>query len=331
MDKTFYLLIACVLICMGCTHSTSSRRQNVHTWREDNGKLKVLATTGMIQDLVQIIGGEYVDSLALIQGELDPHTYQLVKGDDEKLQFADIIFYNGLGLEHGPSLQRHLVHHARAVGLGDEIARLYPASILWINGQQDPHIWMDIDLWSKGIPLIAETLSRSDPAHKDYFWKNSASLLENMLFLHEEIRTSLQQLPSAKRYLVTSHDAFNYFARAYLADEGEEQGEGWKKRVAAPEGLAPESQLSATDIRRLADYIQEHDVKVLFSETNVSLDSLRKIVQVAGGAMLPIRIASQPLYGDAMGEPHSDGDTYLKMIQHNARVFKDEVLKQAQE
>src|SRR5271165_630667 len=137
MNKVMYqicvLLLTIILgmsLMLSCTLSSNDSQ-----WMSRNGKLKVLSTIEMINDLVVQIGGEYVDSAVLIQGELDPHSYQLVKGDDEKLAFADIIFFNGLGLEHGPSLQSYLLNYGKAFGLGDRLIRENPTLLLYFKGQ----------------------------------------------------------------------------------------------------------------------------------------------------------------------------------------------------
>jgi manganese/zinc/iron transport system substrate-binding protein len=262
----------------------------------------------------------------LIKGELDPHSYQLVKGDDEKLAFADLIFYNGLGLEHGPSLQHHLELSKKAVGLGNKIEASSPSLILQYRGQRDPHIWMDVSLWARTLPFIAEALSEKDPAHADYYRENAARLATELEKVHNEIRKDLQAVPDNQRYLVTSHDAFNYFTRAYLAADDEETQNDWQKRFAAPEGLAPDSQLSATDIQSTIDHLLRYHVHMLFPESNVSKDSIKKIVQAGREKGLNLKIATHFLYADAMGAPGSDGDTYIKMIQHNAKIIKENLM-----
>ncbi|WP_068467374.1 metal ABC transporter solute-binding protein, Zn/Mn family [Candidatus Protochlamydia phocaeensis] len=312
-----------------CSRQQPSHRQEAfQKWIEANGKVKVLSTTAMINDLVKQVGGSHIDALTLIQGELDPHSYQLVKGDDEKLMFAQLIFYNGLGLEHGPSLHQYLIQNPKAIGLGDLIERQDPSLIILVNGQKDPHIWMDASLWSKAIPLIVRSLSQQDPVHAQEFAANGKRLQEELLDLHKQARQALMQVPSNKRYLVTSHDAFNYFTRAYLAEEGEQSNEEWRKRFAAPEGLAPESQLSAMDIKAIIDYLQQHRISLLFPETNVSRDSIRKIVQACQEHGMAVRIACCPLYGDAMGKPGSEGDTYIKMILYNANTLAEHMAKE---
>ncbi len=313
-----------IIMMIGCSNEQRSKRQaEFQQWISDNGRLKVLSTTGMINDLVQRIGGEHVDALTLIQGELDPHSYQLVKGDDEKLMFAQLIFYNGLGLEHGPSLHQHLVDNSKAYALGDYIEKQNPSLVVYVNGQKDPHIWMDISIWSRAIPLIVDTLSQQDPSHAADFKLSGSKLQKEMADVHEEVKQIMQQVPSHKRYLVTSHDAFNYFARAYLSEGNEQETGEWSKRFAAPEGLAPESQLSVTDIKAIIDYLKLHQVALVFPETNVSRDSIRKIIQAGQEQGLQVQMACCPLYGDAMGKPGSEGDSYLKMIKYNAKTLAD--------
>lgn len=325
MRMIYWIFTTLIVLLTGCSSQHAERQKEFQKWIQQNDKVKVLSTTSIIHDIVKRIGGEHVDALALIQGELDPHSYQLVKGDDEKLTFADIIFSNGLGLEHGPSLQYYLQQSSKAVALGDQVEENYPNLIVYVNGQQDPHIWMDISLWSKTIPYIVEALSAKDPAHAQAFQANADQLQQEMEKTHQEVKTLVHRVPESKRYLVTSHDAFNYFTRAYLSEDHEIDSQEWEKRFAAPEGLAPESQLSAHDIRKIINHLKQYHIQVIFPESNVSRDSIRKIVQAGQEQGLNVKIACCPLYGDAMGPPGSEGDTYLKMISHNAKMIAQHI------
>lgn len=322
MHKLFQLMASFLLfMIVGCSCGDISDRSNVMTqWMTPNGKVKVLSTTAMIDDLVKQVGGQYVDSMTLIIGELDPHSYQLVKGDDEKLAYADLIFYNGLGLEHGPSLQGYLLKQSKAIPLGNKIQDSDAALILKYKGTVDPHIWMDISLWAKTVPYIVEALGQKDPAHADAYRANGEKLVKEMLEEHGQVKNELQEIPSGKRYLVTSHDAFNYFTRVYLAADGEAE-DVWQERFAAPEGLAPDSQLSAADIQAIISHLKKYRIHVLFPESNVSRDSIRKIVQAGKEQGMDVKMSTDYLYADAMGKPGSDGDTYLKMIWHNAKTI----------
>ncbi len=319
------IIIFLVLLQSSLTMCSKGKKSTTADWFFENGRIKVLTTTAMIQDLVQQVGGDRVDVVALINGELDPHSYQLVKGDGEKISRADLIFANGLGLEHGPSLQNQLESNPKAVPLGNWIMAKEPELILLLNGQIDPHIWMDISLWKKTIPFIVEFLSVKDPAHSEEFKRNGDKLLNEMEQAHKQIREEMQAIPAAHRYLVTSHDAFNYFTRSYMAETNELLNNSWHDRFAAPEGLAPESQLSAIHIQEILNHLKKYNIHVLFPESNVSKDSIRKIVSAGKEMGLQLTVSDIPLYADAMGPLGSDGDTYIKMIQHNAHTIREQL------
>lgn len=312
MNKLLIFLL--IILCACSSHNNDSTK----SWMESNDKLKILTTTAMIKDLIEGVANGHVNVLTLIKGELDPHSYQLVKGDDEKLKMADLIFANGLGLEHGASLQHYLQSSPKVIELGDLIFRDHPHFAIFESGQVDPHIWMDIELWSLAVPYIVNVLSEHDPDHEDEYRTNGEKLMEQMIAQHQEVKRLIQEIPERKRFLVTSHDAFNYFTRAYLAEKGEVEHNLWQKRFAAPEGLAPDSQLNPYDIQLIIDHLSQHNIRVLFPESNVSRDSIKKIVSAGKEKGLDVVIANDYLYGDAMGRPGSDGDTYLKMIMHNA-------------
>ncbi len=307
MKKIFLCLL---LLLISCSQNENRKRSDLENWLKDNGKIKILSTTGMIGDLVSRVGKERIDQLTLIYGDVDPHTYELVKGDDEKFQFAQIIFSNGLGLEHGASVQRRLQMHPRVVSLGNEIQKRSPESILTKNGQVDPHIWLDVSLMKMTVDTIVEALSERDPVFAAEYADNGNILKEELEALDQKIMKMMQEIPDQKRYLVTSHDAFNYFAKRYLGDA----------RCIAPEGLAPEGQLSVSDIQEVVLKIQLNNIHVLFPESNVSKDSLKKIAYVCKEKGIDVRISNDPLYADAMGPRN-----YLEMMQYNADVISGEL------
>lgn len=307
--------------------SYSCHRESAETlrlWMQDNGKLKVLCTTAMITDLVKHVGGDAIDCYTLIQDESDPHSYQLVKGDDEKFQRADLVFYNGLGLEHSPGLLQQLHQSTKAYSLGDFLYKNDPGSILKCHETLDPHIWMDLSLFAKNTSFIAQVLGLKLPEKKNYFSQNGLAYERKLLELHQEIVELFQQIPQEKRYLVTTHDAFCYFTRAYLATGDEKKSSSFFERCQAPEGLAPESQLSTHDISRLLQHIIRYRIHSMFAESNISQDSLKKLLDACQRKGISMRIAQATLYGDAMGAPGSSADTYEKMMWHNAQVIYKE-------
>lgn len=323
LSKVLFFVGFCLLLFAGCSRS-SSHHTDLSDWMESKGKLRVLSTTAMVNELVKGVGGERVACLALIQGEIDPHAYELAKGDEEKISHADMLFYSGLGLEHGASLNYQLQHHPHAIAIGDMIRKRHPELIVTLDSTVDPHIWMDISLWSKGVHEVVAALSKRDPEGADLYKKNGEALVKKWEQSHEAIRAAFLQIPEEERYLVTSHSAFNYFVRAYLSEEQEWSSEDWKKRFMAPEGLAPDGQLSAAHIQGIVDFIVAHHLQVIFAESNMSRDSLQKIAAVLRSRGVDVLVCTRPLYGDAMGELAAEPDGYLKMIQRDAEVILEE-------
>jgi manganese/zinc/iron transport system substrate-binding protein len=294
------------LLFSSCNQEPSS----LNTWMTNNGKIKVLSTTAIIDDIVGRIGGERIDHLALINGEIDPHSYELVKGDDEKLNRAQVIFYNGLGLEHGASLRYFLEHRPEALPLGKKILDNHPEAVLVRKNQIDPHVWMDIPLWMEVVDPIVEELSKLDPTYRDYFVANGKQMKEEMEKTHAFLVAKLSSVPASRKYLVTSHDAFNYFTRRYL---------GGEERFRAPEGLAPDGQLSCADIQGIVDHLCHFQITVVFPESNVSKDALKKIVSACKEKGLHVKIAKEVLHADTLGQ-----NSYLKMMEHNVDILVQE-------
>jgi len=280
---------------------------------KDNGKLKILSTIAQIGDLASEIGGERVDCWVLVPGDLDPHSYDLVKGDGEKIARADLILYNGLGLEHGASLSALLKTSDKSLAVGEEIRDAYPERILERSGVVDPHVWMDVSLWQNAAGLIADRLSEMDPEGAPGYRARAALLEKEMESTHLYMRDLLQSVPSNQRFLVTSHDAFRYFARSYLTDPGEADGTA---RITAPEGLAPDGQLNPADIRKAIEFLRAHQIKVVFPESNVNRDAIRKIASASREFGFDVSLCSESLYGDS-----TSGLLYLEMMRRNAEVI----------
>lgn len=314
-----FVLWGILLSIFACTPKKPYRSNT--QWKGEEGKIKILSTTLMIHDMVLNIGKDHVDAIPLIIGELDPHSYELVKGDDEKFIQAHLIFFNGLGLEHGLTLRRNLEGNSKAISIGDPIFEQEPTLAIYAQGTIDPHIWLDISLWKRGIPIVLQALCHRDPDHAKEYQQNALKFEKKLEEMDAKILASFQQIPPSRRYLVTSHDAFNYFTRRYLSTEEEKKEGGWECRFCAPEGLAPDAQLSLTDIRLLVDHIAMYNISVLFPESNVSQDSLKKITSVCREKNHPIRLCVHPLYGDAMG----DSPSYLEMMEHNFNIISHEL------
>ncbi len=301
MGKYLFLLI---LVFGGCGSNQPAQPAD--------SKIHVVSTIAQIGYLVTEIGGNRVSSQVLVRGEINPHAYELVKGDDEKMQGADLLLYNGLGLEHGASVISFVQAHPNALGVADAIRTLHPDKILWKGQIPDPHVWMDVSLWAEGIDPIADRLVALDPAGEAEFRANARALKQKMGQVHAEMLQVLQKVPAEKRYLITSHDAFHYFARSYLAVPGETT---WEERFAAPEGLAPDGQLNPMDLKHIIERLQKYRIEVLFPESSVSRDSIRKLASAGKELGLNVRICHDALYGDTFR------GTYLDAMKHNAHVI----------
>jgi len=314
--KRLLFLIAVLLITVGCRQPG---RDRFHRWLEENDKLKVLCTTAFVGELVQAVGGADLNVILLIPHQSDPHSYQLVKGDDEKFRRADCIFYSGLNLEHRGALARYLSSH-NAVSV---TTKLTTDEIIMDGVTVDPHVWLDLSLWSKGVDCIVETLSKKKTEHQNLYKENGKRVKESLLFLHKKIYSLLQAVPNERRYLVTTHNAYQYFSRAYLATQEEKVSGEWKRRCMAPEGLAPESQINTRDLYAVVEYILEHKTPIVFAEYGMNRDSLEKVVASARSRGCEISIAKESLYSDSIpGSMVSDEQmTHEEMLEHNARVI----------
>jgi manganese/zinc/iron transport system substrate-binding protein len=301
------------LICLtlyGCQASPSSLEE----WKTPNDKIKVLSTTPIINDLVRRIGGERIDPLSLMGSSIDPHSYELVKGDDEKFSIAHVVFCNGLGLEHSASLKSLLTQHPHTLALGDTIRQKNPELILQNQGQVDPHIWLDVSIWKQAITPIVSLLSEIDPSGQEHYEMRGLKTEEELTALDSWMQNQFLSIASDKKYLITSHDAFNYFARRYFL---EEENASWKERFCAPEGLAPDGQLGFRDLERVITYLEQHHVEVLFPEANVAQDSLKKIIEIAYQKGITAQITTQELLSDTF----ADEESYEAMMKHNVEVL----------
>lgn len=309
--KAVFLITSLSFLLVSCL----AKKESVPA--KKSKKVIVLSTIGMIDDLVKEIGKDYVETLSVVPKNLDPHSYELVKGDEEKFYQADLIFYNGLGLEHGASLRRMLKSNNKAKALGDVVYDSYPELILRIDGEIDPHIWMDISLWMETVSTIVEELAKKDPLHSSAYRENGTRLYEQMKAADESARNRFASLPLEKTYLVTSHDAFNYFTRRYLAPGNP----NWAEHCCAPAGLAPEAELSVTDLLAVLAFIEKHQTKVLFFESNVNRDGLEKLKSAGASKGIKIKLSDRALFGDSMG----DATSYIEMIEHNIAVIFEEL------
>ena len=271
-------------------------------------KFTALSTTVVIDWVVKEIVGDHMNTLVLIEGEADPHSYEMRKGDREKIFAADVIFANGLSLEHSPSLFYHL-QQEQTVFLGDLLLAKHPEWIISNQGETDPHLWMDLFLMQKVASMICDKVCMIDPAHKKIYQERCRELQGRMQELDQKIHGMMHEIPEENRYLVSSHDAFMYFLRRYFPlTPGD--------RLFSMQGVSTESEISLKRIRQVVDYIKKHQIHTIFYESNLPKDCIMKVLEICSSAGMEVEISKEPLYGDTLG-----GMTYLEMVEHDARVI----------
>jgi manganese/zinc/iron transport system substrate-binding protein len=273
-------------------------------------KIKVAATTSMVADLVKSVGGEHVEVHGLMGPGVDPHLYKATASDILKLQQANVIFYNGLLLEgkmqelFGQMARKKKFVYAVTEDLPQD-QLLEPASM---GGHYDPHVWFDVPLWSKCASKVAEGLGEFDPARKATFEKRAVELQKKLEDLHQWALKKTAELPKEKRVVITSHDAFNYFGRAY------------DFQVVGLQGISTVTEAGVADMAKMVDFIKKMKVPAVFVESSVAHATINRISTDAG-----VKIGGE-LFSDAMGTPGQmengyDLGTYEGMIKHNLNTI----------
>jgi manganese/zinc/iron transport system substrate-binding protein len=304
MRRALAWIVPAALIALGSGCETS--RDAARPPEDLAGRrVRVVATTGMITDIVIRVGGDRVSVSGLMGPGVDPHLYKASEGDVLRMAAADVIFHNGLHLEGKVAdvferMTRRVATDAVTDGI-DRALLLRPAEF---RGAYDPHVWFDVALWMKAVERVADTLSKVDPAHAETYRRNAAAYLEELDALHRYVKRRAEELPPEKRVLITAHDAFNYFGRAY----------GF--RVHGLQGVSTVTEAGAADIQALARLIVEKRIPAVFVETSVPpryIEALREAVRARG---YNVEIGGD-LFSDAMGDPGTPEGTYIGMVRHN--------------
>ena len=268
-------------------------------------RLRVVATTGQVGELVRNIGRAQVVAVTLMGPGIDPHLYKASAGDVEKLRTADVIFYNGLHLEAkmGEVLGR-IRGHTRSVAVGEAIAADRLISPPEFAGAHDPHVWLDVSLWQIAAAQVRDTLIDLDPEHATLYQDAAKSYLAELDTLDAYVRAQVAIVPAARRVLVTAHDAFHYFGRAYGIE------------VRGLQGISTATEAGTGDVQDLAAFIAERRIPAMFVESSVSpraIEAVRAAVRAHG---FNVGIGGQ-LYSDALGEAGTAAGTYVGMVRHN--------------
>jgi manganese/zinc/iron transport system substrate-binding protein len=269
-------------------------------------KIKVATTIGMVADLVKQVGGDRAEVDQLMGPGIDPHLYKPTSTDASRLSKADVIFYSGLMLEGrmGDLFARLARAGKKVYATTESVPEDLLSEPKEFEGHYDPHIWFDVSMWAQTVPTIIKGLSEVDPAGREIYENNGAALMDRLGKLHQWCKDTAAELPEDKRILVTSHDAYNYFGRAY----------GFK--VIGLQGVSTVSEAALADMVNLVDFIKKQNVKAIFVETSVNPAAIRRVAEDAG-----VKIGGE-LYSDAMGNPGEmrggfDTGTYEGMVRYN--------------
>ena len=301
--RTFLLLTALVttLAVAACGPAASSQGGDL-----SQRTIRVVTTIGMITDVVKNVGGERVEVTGLMGPGIDPHLYKASEGDVLRLQQADIIFYNGLHLESQMAevLERMGEGHIRTVAVTDPIDRANLMAPPEFKGNYDPHVWFDVTLWMKTVEQVRDTLAEADPGSAALYQANAERYLGELAALQTYVLEQAQRVPEDKRVVITAHDAFNYFGRAY----------GFEVR--GLQGISTEAQASTADVQDLADFIAERQIPAIFVESSVPQRTIEAVQAAVRDRGFDVQIGGS-LYSDAMGDAGTPEGTYIGMVRHN--------------
>lgn len=265
----------------------------------------VVSTSTILTDLTAQIAEDEVQLIGILQPGADPHVYEPVPADSRELEKADLILYNGYNLE--PSLIKLMNAaggDARKVAVGEVVQPLQ------LQKDQratvpDPHVWGSVKNVIQMVATIRDALIELSPDDRDRFTQNAAQLTTELEALDTWITQQIQTIPPEKRRLVTTHDAFQYYARAYDLDI-----------IGTLIGISTEEQPSAQTVQRLVESVKSAQVPAIFAETTINPALIKTVAQEAG-----VQLAPRSLYSDSIGAPGSDGDSYINMMVANTRTI----------
>ena len=300
MSKHLIRLIVAALLVSGCRSAATGQPGDL-----TNRRIRVVTTTGMITDIVQIVGGDRVAVKGLMGPGVDPHAYKASEGDVIDLSSADVVFYNGLHLESKMAeVFEKMGDRITTVAVTDGIDRQRLLAPPEFEGAYDPHVWFDVTLWMEAVKQVEKTLSELDPDHAAGYRARAQAYLQELAALHAYVQAQASRVPPQQRVLVTAHDAFNYFGRAY----------GFEVR--GLQGISTAAEAGAGDVKALADFIVERRIPAIFVESSVPLRSVQALQAAVRARGFEVRIGGE-LFSDAMGDWGTEEGTYVGMVRHN--------------
>jgi manganese/zinc/iron transport system substrate-binding protein len=295
-----FLKSAFLLAVTGASSGCSSS-----AWHSSDslGRVRIVATTGMIADLVRSIGGERVVVEQLINRGIDPHLYRPCTDDVRSIVRADIVFFNGVKLEGrmGDVLSTKISNNLR-VPVCERIQSIEVSEL------EDPHCWMDVQLWTEVAKVIEATLVDFAPKDAPMFKENANALLAELSELDEKAKRWIASIPVSQRVLISSHDAFQYFGRRYGI------------QVEGLQGISTSSEAGLKRVEELVDMLVTLQVPSVFIESSVPEKGVRSLIEGAAQKGWNVRLGGT-LFTDSMGEEGTDQGTYIGMMNHNFRTI----------
>jgi manganese/zinc/iron transport system substrate-binding protein len=271
------------------------------------GRPRVVCTTPIVADLVRVVAGDRVAVDCLMAPGIDPHSYRATPRDADRLAAADLVVANGLRLEGKlADLLDRLAARVPVVAVAERLPRdrLLEAG----PGLFDPHVWFDAALWARCAEPVAEALGGLDPPHAADFHDRARAHAARLEALDADVRDRIATIPAARRVLVTAHDAFRYFGRAYGIE------------VVGVQGTSTESEAGLADVNGLVDLLVERRIPAVFVETSVSDRSVQALVEGAAARGHAVRLGGR-LYSDALGEPGSGGESLAAALAANVETI----------
>lgn len=270
---------------------------------------QIVATTGMVAEIVKAVAGDKADVVCLIGAGVDPHLYKVSRNDVARLLKADMVFYNGLVLEGKMTDALVRVGHTKPVYPVTELLNQeYLLEPPELKGHHDPHVWMDVKAWVKATEAVARKLGEFDPANTGEYAANARRYMQALEELDAYVRRVIGSIPERQRVLITAHDAFNYFGRAYDV------------QVEGIQGLSTESEAGLQQINGLVEFIVQNEISAVFVETSVADKNVKALIEGARARGYDLAIGGE-LFSDAMGAPGTYRGTYVGMIDHNATTI----------
>ncbi len=298
-------LVACGVMCFVFTHK--------NTADASSNSFNIVCTTNIIADAVYNIVGDTCRIKTLMGPGVDPHIYRPRESDVSALSSAHIIFYNGLHLEGKMGeVFEHMRSTIPTIAVGNFVAKSHLIEADF-KGLYDPHIWHDVMLWKSAVASIADAMCALDHERADFYRYNYHRYCDMLDSVELRIRNIIARIPESKRILLTAHDAFRYFGKAY----------GFQ--VIGLQGISTDSVITAHEIQEMADMVVQHKTKAIFLESSLpsrSMEAVRNAVKARGCDVL---IASE-LYSDSLGDQSTTASNYCDMMIHNITTIVESLL-----